>query len=210
METGMRGGFSSIMIGLVAWSLSLAIGGVRPASAQFEDIPRLGLSASANSVVDSISVAPGAPFDLYMIAIGPEGNEPLSFGVSSIQWVIYSGCCGVYLEILGVDYNPLLEHVGTPLDGVVSTATDCLFTDVLCLATIRLRILEPTQGIAMLPAGAAGPGYDCDGGSRLFFDILFNAHLDGSIISGVPDELPPAERPLADASWGALKALFRP
>ena len=211
MVTGMHDRSPSDFLVLLAASCLLAVCGVRPAAAQFEDYPRLGLSASPAAVVDSLTIGPGAPFDVHMIAIGPEGDEPLGFGIASLQWIIYTGCCGVYLEVLAVDYNPLLDHVGSPLEGVVSTAQNCLFEDVLHLATITLRIIEPTQGLAMLPAGAAGPGLDCDGGSRLFFDILFNAYIDPSIISGVPDEMPSGEQPPRESSsWGALKAVFRP
>ena len=201
---------SCFYFGLLICVQLVLMGSVHPALGQYEEYPRLGLSASPDSVVSDITVAPGAAFDLHMIAVGPDVGGPLPLAFSSLQWIVRTGCCGVVFDVLNVDYNPLLDHVGSPVAGVVSAVHDCLEEEIVRLATITFRILHPTSGIAMMPAGASGPGLDCDAGSLLCFDLLVNVHLDDSVVSDVPDQPPPdQEGPPETSSWGEIKATYR-
>jgi hypothetical protein len=127
-----------------------------------------------------------------------------------MSWIKHTGCCGVDFEILHVDYNPALEHVGDPVTGVTTTAPECLEQDIVLLATITFAINYPTQGIALMPAGATGPGLDCGGEGFLFFDLLLEVTMDEVVISAIPDESEPGWGPVSEgATWGGIKGTYR-
>lgn len=195
-----------MLIGL-GW---LAIGWPGTLLAQIADHPRLGLSASPTSLVDSLSALPGEPFVAYMIALGPGADQPAPFPVTEISWIKHTGCCGVDFEILDVVYNPDLEHVGDPLSGVTTTAPECLEQDFVLLATITFAIHYPTQGLALMPAGATGPALDCASTGFLCFDLLLQVTMEDGVISGVPDEPEPGWGPAVEgATWGKIKGIYR-
>jgi len=161
-------------------------------------------------LVDSLSAVAGEPFVAYMIALGPGADQPAPFPVTEIYWIKHTGCCGVDFEILDVAYNPDLEHAGDPLNGVTTTATECLEQDLVLLATITFVIHYPTQGIALMPAGATGPALDCAGTGFLFFDLLLQVTMQDGVVSGVPEEPGTGWRPQAEgATWGRIKAIYR-
>jgi hypothetical protein len=199
--------FSISKVIVLGWLLA---GGHGLALAQIDNFPRLGLSASSTSLVDSLSAAPGEPFVAYMIAMGPGDDQPVPFPVTEISWIKHTGCCGVLFEVLDVVYNPALEHVGDPLSGVTSTAPECLEQDILLLATITFVIHYPTQGVALMPAGATSPGLDCAGEGFLFFDLLLNVTMEDGVISAVPDDSQTEwGAALEPATWGQIKSIYR-
>jgi hypothetical protein len=179
--------------------------------AQFQDYPRLGLSAAPDAYVDSLTVQPDQEFTLYLVATGPNGTEPLPFGISSLQWAVFAGCCGVIFDIHEVTYNPQLDHVGHPLAGVVSTAPDCLDVDFLLLATLDFQIINAVPGTYLMPAGATGPAWDCAAESHLFLDLTVSVRLEeGGVVSTVPNDSSDGSSPASGPqTWGGVKANYR-
>ncbi len=165
--------------------------------AQFQDLPRVGLSASATSYVDSVAVDLGAPFTVYACIFGPDAQTPLQETISSVPWVIHQVCCGAAMEILDVQYNPELEHTGHPLAGVRSTAPECLQRDSLLLATLLVQVTADQPGEFLWAAGLADAYVDCNGDNPLFQGLPVLIIADGG---QVPD---------GKTSWGGLKALYR-
>ncbi len=160
------------------------------------DRPRIGLSAAKTTYVDSITVAPGAEFELYAIATGAAGqvmNQP----VSSMPWVIHQVCCGALVEILEVKFNPDLQHEGHPLAGTTSFVETCIDQDTIWLATLKVQMVSTQAEDVLWAAGPFGPIVDCDGEVPFFGSLPITIILDGV---PTPSEISP---------WGSVKAMFR-
>lgn len=172
----------------------LTIAGVTEAQTS---LSRLGLSAAPDSYVPTIEVDSEEPFDLHIIAKGPDGIDVLPFDLASLEWAVYTPCCGAVYSVVGFEYNPDLDHVGFPFTGVQTTGEVCIEDDFLHLATLTLILHVDEPGFYLLPAGAIGPAYDCDGGSHLFLDLTVEASVDGGIT------------PNTTSTWGGMKGLYR-
>jgi len=183
---------TGIMAAVVVSTLLLATGGLAQTA-----LPRLGLSAAPDMYVGTIDVASDEPFDLYIIAKGPDGLDILPFDLVSLQWAVFTPCCGASYDVLDVQYNPDLEHVGFPFTGVESSSEICIEDDFLYLATLTLIINVDGPGAYLLPAGATGPAFDCADESHLFLDLTVEAHVDGGIT------------PNSYETWGGLKGIYR-
>lgn len=161
------------------------------------EFPRLGLSAAPDAYVGTLEVSAGEPFQLYVVAKGPNGSDVLPFDLLSLAWAVFAPCCGASYEILDIEYNPLLDHVGHPFTGVDSASEICLEDDFLYLASLTFEMRVELPGNYILPAGAIGPAYDCEGESHFFFDLTVEAIVDGGFT------------PNDKSTWGALKSRYR-
>ena len=88
--------------------------GTGSASAQY-DFPRIGLSAAPDHYVDAMEAEIGEEFTMYACVFANTPGEPLQQPLQSVAWVIHQACCGAYLDLLDVVYNPEFEHVGQSL-----------------------------------------------------------------------------------------------
>lgn len=168
-----------------------------PAAAQY-DFPRIGLSASATSYVDTVTAAIGDEFILYACVFGHEPGQPLQQPLHQVSWVVHQACCGAYLDVQSMELNPMLDHVGsTPLAGVVSSVDGCLDESAILLATLTVRLEAPGPGQYLWAAGPYAFAQDCEGGNPIFMDM--------PVTITVPNNSTPVEA----RDWGALKALYR-
>lgn len=168
-----------------------------PAAAQYE-FPRIGLSASATSYVDTVTATVGDEFTLYACVFGHEPGQPLQQPLHQVAWVVHQACCGAYLDVQSVELNPLLDHIGsTPLAGIVSSVDGCLDESAILLATLTVRLDAPGPGQYLWAAGPYAYAQDCEGGNPIFMDM--------PVMITVPDSSTPTEA----RDWGALKALYR-
>lgn len=179
---------------LAAFALAGAMG---PAAAQ-SDLPRVGISASPDHYVDSITVdSVDETITLYACIFGPETGGPLTQPLTKVAWVIHQVCCGAEIFIHDVQYNPEFTHVGHPLIGVQTEAAECIDRDGILLATITASILPTAAGDLLWAAGPFGPARDCDGTQPFFRDMPVTIVFDGEVT------------PEAGTSWGSLKAVYR-
>jgi len=168
-----------------------------PVSAQ-DRFPRIGLSAAADSWIDSLTVDLGDTFTIYACVFGHDPGEPLAQPLHDVAWVIHQACCGASLNVAAVDLNPDLVHTGqSPLSGIVSTAPDCIDQDGIRLATLTVELRAEGPGQYLLAAGPYAWAHDCEGGEPVFMDMPVTVTATGAI---TPDE---------PGNWSALKAQYR-
>lgn len=176
--------------------LALAMLAAGPAAAQYE-FPRVGLSAAADSWVDSLSVDADEIFTLYACVFAHEPGQALEQPLSEVSWVVHQVCCGASMDILAMDLNPDFVHTGdSPLYGMVATADSCHTAESIRLATLTVRINAPFDGPFLWSAGPYNLVRDCEGGDPIFMGMPITIN-----VSGVTDN--------EDTPWGALKALYR-
>jgi hypothetical protein len=168
----------------------------QPVKAQLS-FPRLGISASAEAYVDTLTVAEGQEFTLYACAFGVEPGLPLEQDVSVLQWVIHQACCGASLVVLDTQFNPELTHIGDPYQGVISSSEICVSADSILLATLTCVMEAPEPGNYLAAAGPFGPAQDCEGGNPLFMDMPLSIR--------VTEDSAPVEA----STWDGLKAFYR-
>lgn len=180
------------VVALLATTLVLA-----PRAHAQISFPRLGISASAESYVDTFSVDNEAPFTLYVCAFGFQSGQPLGQEVSSLQWAIHQVCCGAVLEVTGITYNPDFTHTGDPYSGVTSTSDVCVDADSIVLATLAVRMTAPEPGDYLAAAGPSGPAWDCAANNPLFMDMPMTITITGDIT------------PVQASTWDGLKAIYR-
>jgi len=161
------------------------------------DIPRIGLSADRFTYVDHITVKPNEDFTLHALVTGFGPGDPINQPVTSLPWVIHQVCCGAVLEIVGIDFNPDLQHAGHPLAGTISSAETCIDQESIWLATLRVRMLSTEAGDVLWAAGPFGPIVDCDGEVPLFLSMPVTITLDGE------------PTPTETSGWGQIKAMYR-
>ena len=159
--------------------------------------PRVGLSASPDSHVDTITVVPGESFTLYACVFGPAPGEPIDQPFTSLSWVIHQVCCGAEVDISEFDFNQDLQHTGHPLVGVQSTAETCFDRDVIVLATLTCTLTNPSPGGVLWAAGPYDASQDCEGGNALFMGMAVMIDAEG--------EPTPAD----GGRWGSIKAMYR-
>ncbi len=183
--------------GLAAALALVALLVAGPAAAQY-DFPRIGLSASPTSYVDTMTAEIGHEFTLYACVFAHEPGQPLQQPLHQVSWVVHQACCGAYLDVQSVELNPLLEHTGsTPLAGMVSSVDGCLDESAILLATLTVRLDAPGPGQYLWAAGPYAFAQDCEGGNPIFMDM--------PVTITVPNNSTPTEV----RDWGALKALYR-
>jgi len=178
----------------VVWGGLLA---ALPATAQWDPLPRIGLSASPDSYVDSLSTDLGKVVTVYVCMFGVDDKTPLQESISSVPWVIHQVCCGAAMEILNTQYNPDMDHVGHPLAGVRSSARTCMQGSSVLLATVQARITAEQPGDFYWASGLADAFTDCGGAHPQFQGL-------GILISAKGDQVPDDR-----TGWGTLKALYR-
>ena len=159
--------------------------------------PRLGLSASKDAYVDTMTSEAGQPFTLHVIATGVDGLLPLPFEMATFDWAVFAVCCGGAAGMLGYELCADLDHAGHPLVSVTSSAETCLDRDVIYLASVTFFLEGEGPGDYLMVAGATGPAYDCDGGNHLLMDLAVTVTLTGDVT------------PTDDPTWGQVKALYR-
>ncbi len=182
---------------LPALAVLLLLRAAGPAAAQ-DNFPRVGLSAAAGSWVDSLTVALGDTFTLYVSVLGHTPGEPLAQPLHDVAWVIHQACCGATLDVLATDLNPDLDHTGlSPLSGMVSTAAGCIDQDAIRLATLTVRLRAEGPGQYLVAAGPYAWAHDCEGGEPVFMDMPVLVTATGT------------STPAAPGSWSGLKAQYR-
>ncbi|MBE0566941.1 MAG: hypothetical protein IH621_13355 [Krumholzibacteria bacterium] len=175
--------------------LALALAAV-PAAAQW-DFPRIGLSAAPDRYVDALTAEVGEEFTLYACVFAHEPDQPLQQQLSLIPWVVHQACCGAWMDVISVELNPALEHVGaSPLSGMVSSAAACLDQEGIMLAALTVRLDAPGPGDYIWAAGPYALVEDCEGGHPVFMDMPVTITVPGTT-------------PTEASRWGALKALYR-
>ena len=174
-----------------AWMASLlaltATAGL--ASAQ-TDLPLVGLSGAKDRYVEKVEAPTGEVFTIHACAFGGEEGEALDQPLTVIRWVVFQACCGAYLDLVDVTYNPDLQHTGNPIGGVVTTLDGCGDEEAIWLATLKVRLRAPGPGSYLWAAGAFGFAEDCEGENVRFGDMPLQM-----IVAG-------------DSSWGALHAEY--
>ena len=180
------------LVVLLATSLLLA-----PRAEAQITFPRLGLSASAESYVDTLDVAMDEPFTVYICAFGFAPGDPLEQDVSVLQWAVHQVCCGAIFETLDVEYNPAFTHFGSPHMGVTSSSETCVSQDTIWLATLTARLDAPEPGEYLVAAGPINAALDCEGNNPLFMDMPMTITAVGEIT------------PVESSSWDAVKAVYR-
>ncbi len=193
MKTGVRHPASRLGPALVAALLLAAL----PAFGQYT-FPRIGLSASAEAWVDSITVQPDETFTLYACVFGHDPGQALAQPLSELSWVVHQVCCGAWMNVLAVDLNPAFQHVGeSPLSGMVAVADGgCIDSPGIRLATLTVQIVAPGPGQYLWAAGPYALAHDCQGGEPIFMDMPVTVTVTGET----------ADR---DTPWGAAKAMYR-
>jgi len=177
-------------------SSDLVIFSVSSANAQL--MPGLGLSADKEMYVDNIEVEFNTDFTVYAMAMNLDSGGDTNQLISSMPWVIHQVCCGAVVELMAVELNPLLNHTGHPLSGMVSESETCLDQEMIWLATLTVRMVQPTTETILWAGGPFGMINDCDGEVPLFTGLAIS-------ISMFNDEPTPIE----DSSWGQIKAIYR-
>lgn len=178
--------------------LALAVLMILAPGAQAQlDFPRLGLSTSAESYVDTLTVEIGQEFTLYVCAYGNQPGDPLNQEVSALAWAVHQVCCGAILEVVAEEYNPDFYHEGTPYFGVTSSSETCVTADSIVLATLTMVIDAPEPGEYLAAAGPFSAAVDCEGNNPLFMDM--------PVILTVWGEPTPVEA----STFGGLKAIYR-
>jgi hypothetical protein len=188
--------FDIMIIGAVA-VLLLAVILLAPRAEAQVSFPRLGMSASAESYVDSLTVTIGEPFTVYVCAFGFEPGEALDQEISVLQWAIHQVCCGAIFETIDTEYNPAFTHVGSPHMGVSSSSETCVTEDAIWLATITAVLDAPEPGDYLAVAGPIDAAFDCEGNNPLFMDMPMTLTATGDIT------------PVVNSAWGAVKAVYR-
>ena len=182
----------SILLTLLAGGLLLA-----PRAEAQLTFPRLGLSASAESYVDTLTTEIGQEFTLYVCAFGFASGDPLEQDVSVLKWAVHQVCCGAVLEIMDTQYSPDFFHTGSPYMGVTSSSETCVSADAIVLAALTMRIDAPEVGDYLAAAGPFDAAVDCEGNNPLFMDMPV-------IITATGDPTP-----VEASTWGGLKAIYR-
>ncbi len=160
--------------------------------------PRLGLSASPTSYVDSLAVEIGQEFTLYVCAFGNQPGDPLEQDISVLQWAVHQVCCGAVLQIIDTEFSPDFYHEGTPYFGVSSSSETCVSEEAIVLATLTIVLDAPEPGDYLAAAGPWAAAVDCDGNNPLFMDMPMTLTATSDGIS-----------PVSQTTWGGLKATYR-
>ena len=161
------------------------------------DFPRVGISASPDSSVTTITAAIGEPFTLYACVFAHNNGDVLDQPLTELHWVLHQVCCGAVLEIIDVQYNSDFTHSGTVPTGVVSTSETCVDQPSIVLATLTVAMEAPEPGEYLAAAGPGGPTYDCAGETLLMMDMVVTVTATGDIT------------PVEPLQFDALKALYR-
>jgi hypothetical protein len=158
----------------------------------------LGLSAVPDAYVSVLQTPVGQPFTLYVVLVGPNGDEPLPFSLTSVDWKVFTTCCGDSPVLVdSAAYPDNCQVVGDPQEAMTTTVIDCMAGEVVMLA--ELEFVWALEGATSFPvsAGALGPAMDCLGE----YHILYGLAVD---IVGLPDGTP-----AAPISWGRAKSAYR-
>jgi len=169
-----------------------------PAAAQYVTFPRLGVSAAPDHYDPHIEVQGDEPFQLYILAMPPEGEATLGHQFQSFQWTLLEPCCGGAAAIIAEEYHPGCSLEGNPLAGVTMTAEDCLEGDVILLCTLTLEMsATELQGTYFVYAGPMDLAYDCAGEGVVMTDML------------VQVEYTPTVSAETTTTFSEVKGLFR-
>ena len=165
-----------------------------------QEFPRLGLSAAPDRYESIIETEAGSPFTLYIIATGSDDREKLPFDLKSVDWVVYSACCGdspVLITEIVLPQNTTAE--GNPYFGMRTTAAaDCIAEPTVLLATLVFDWIPATRASFPLAAGAIVPAVDCEGDEHVLAGLNVQVLVKGGSL--VPN---------GDPTWGRLKSYFR-
>jgi len=169
-------------------------------SASAQEFPRLGLSAAPDRYESIIETEAGSPFTLYIIATGSDDLEQLPFDLKTVDWVVYSACCGDSpVLITETVYPGNTTAEGNPYFGMRTTAAaDCIDGATVLLATLTFDWIPATRASFPLAAGAIVPAVDCEGAEHVLAGLNVQVLVKGGSL--VPND---------DPTWGRLKSYFR-
>lgn len=165
------------------------------ARAQF---PRIGISASPDTFVDTIDVTLGVEFTLYACVFGVDAETPLDQEFSSLSWVLHQVCCGATLSVENVVYSPGFQHQGTPAQGVVSSSEVCVNEPGILLATLTMIMAADEDGEYLAACGPYQQPVDCDGANPILMGMSMMLNLTGA-----------GSTPNGSFDLGEIKALYR-
>jgi hypothetical protein len=167
-----------------------------PASAQYTEFPRLGVSAAPDRYVSEISVADDATFEVHVLVLGPDDDTPLDAGFQSFTWAMLEACCGGAAILVDVDLAGPWEHVGSCLGGMVSSSDQCPMEGSFRLATLTLQMATHIPGDYWLLCGPINLAYDCAGTGIVMTDMPVLVHYANNV---------PVER----STLSSVKSSFR-
>jgi hypothetical protein len=167
-----------------------------PATAQFTDLPRLGVSAAPDRYVGEITVQDDATFEVHVLVLGPDDDTPLDLGFLSFTWALLEACCGGAAELVDVALADPWIHEGSCIGGMESYSEQCITAGSYRLATLTLRMATSVSGNYWLLCGPINLAYDCAGEGVLMTDLPLLVRYANNV---------PVER----ATMGSVKSSFR-
>lgn len=182
----LRAATFTLLLGLLA----------APASAQFTQFPRLGVSAAPDRYVGEIAVLDDATFEVHVLVLGPDDDTPLDRGYLSFTWALLEACCGGAAELVDVQLAGPWTHEGSCIGGMESYTDSCLTAGSYRLATLTLRMATDVPGDYWLLCGPINLAYDCAG--------------EGVVVTDLPLLVRYAnEVPVERATLGSIKSSYR-
>ncbi len=175
-------------------SLLFLVLGVTSARAQ---APRLGLSASPDHYIESIDVALGEEFEIYICVFGVDDDTLLEQDFASLAWVLHQVCCGAAILVDSIDFNPNFQHEGLPSLGVISSSEVCVTEPSILLATLHVTMIADADGAYLLAAGPYQPAVDCEGNNPVMMGMAMVINLSGATTLAETE------------TWDSVKAEFR-
>ena len=188
------GGLAICALAVFVMAVGLAPGA---AQAQFPEYSRIGLSLAPDHYERYLEIGMDETFEVYVVALGHNDEDPLPFDVAALRWAIYQACCGSDLEILSTTYSDQLEHSGDPLGGVVSSSELCVTDDFLYLASVTIILRAQSAGTYFVAAGPTDWATDCNNENVTMTDLPVEITLT---------EVTPNSN---QSSWSTVKSIYR-
>jgi hypothetical protein len=183
-------GLPSLVLLILAWLAP------NVAQAQWDPSARLGLSAAPDRHVGYAEATIDEPFDLYVILTGMTDDEPLTFALQAVEWIVNTACCGDSpVGVVQLVHGPGVAGDGDPYEAIISLAEDCLAGSTILLATVTFDWLMEGESEFVLSAAALTGALDCED----------DAHLLQTIAVLVQGQEP---TPAQTSSWTGVRSLF--
>ncbi|MBD3222774.1 hypothetical protein GF314_16205 [bacterium] len=142
------------------------------ASAQFIQFPRIGVSAAPDRYEPSIDVHGDEIFEMYIVALPPDGEPLLQHDYGTFHWWLLEACCGGAAELIDQEFNPELEHEGSVYAGVITSSEECMDGEAVLLCTLRLQMVVDEPGQYFVMGGPMALSQTCDGEDVVMTDLV--------------------------------------
>jgi hypothetical protein len=169
---------------------------------------RIYLDADPNNLVHEIHPNPSETFDVY-VCLDCFGDDPFLSGTRGTAFLLIRTFEGFKLAQTALCAG--LDFGDAEIDGWTIACTDCLYPDVdgvVCIGSVTYLYLGVPGTLDLAPhPGTGREVLDCDFLSD-FYCIYANLGVSVPPNPGEPDcecEIVPVE----DATWGAIKSLYR-